>query len=478
LLANTARWLSRAWPPLVGMVLLALGVVLNPGAGALFLFSLACTWWLVPHVAVLARRVGAMARPGGRAVNRKATPLLGGAAVALPVFAALIAVASDGLHRAWGLAAGTLVMLVLGTVDDIMGVRPRTKVLAQILAGLCLVVSGFTLPALGCPGLGTFTLGSASIPLILFWVVLVTNAFNLIDGMDGLASTIGFMAAVACVMVGALPPVGLVVAGACVGFLRHNLPPARIFLGDCGSLVLGFVLAALALEIPTPVNVPVTLAVLGYPLGDVTLAVLRRFVRGKPLFAPDRSHVHHKALQHLGTAPKALLAIATFAAVPMVLAVVHPGRSTIAVLLLMWCALAVALVLAGRLRPALVVGYRHPLQRMYAVRQYVATCIGLAGTKAEVELVMRHMAEALRLTQVVVGQLVVPGVTPERGTVPVTHHVPLKRGTAMWAAEPLWQHGILEEERQTITTDLVRQAASRLQSLGSEGPAGDTLALP
>lgn len=469
---TTWRWLLRVWIPVLGVVLVAVGVASDPGAGGLFLFAMACTWWIVPSIAVLARRLDAMARPGGRAVNRRATPLLGGAAVALPLLGALVALAIAGDLKALGLALGTTIMVFLGAVDDIRGVRPRTKVLLQVLAGCCLLATGFGLPRLGLPGVGALDLGLAGIPLLLFWIVLATNAFNLIDGMDGLASSIAFLAAIGCVFAGAMPAVGLVVAGGCVGFLRHNLPPARIFLGDCGSLVLGFVLAALVLELPGTSNVPLGLAVMAYPLGDVTLAVMRRFARGKPLFAPDRSHIHHKAMQHLGSSTKALIAIVLFAATSLAVGLTHPGLLSVAFTLAMWGGLAGLLVWAGRVRPGLVLAYRRPLQRMYALRQYVGTSLTTADSRDDVVRALRHLAEALELSEIRVGGLVLGNPSASEGG--REYAVPLKRGTAAWTAQPLWAHGILEEERQTITTDLLRQAAHTLQALGSKRDREDT----
>lgn len=459
------------------LLLVAVAVYQDPGVGLLLLGSFACTWWIVPQVAILARRVGAMARPGGRAINRRATPLLGGAAVAFPIAGALLIIGFSGDQRAFGLAAGAVLMGGLGAYDDIRGVRPRTKILVQLMAGCCLIAAGFHLPSLGINASRSLQLGVFEIPVILCWVVLATNAFNLIDGMDGLASTVGFLAALGCVFVGVvvlpkaafpdfsgpMPEVALVMAGACLGFLRHNLPPARIFLGDCGSLLLGFVLAALVLTLPPDKNVPLTLGIMFYPLADVILAVLRRFVRGKPLFAADRSHVHHKALHHLGSTRTALAAIAIFTIVPMAVAILWPGMWSIAFDLVLWGALAASLVWLGRLHPARVLADRGPLRQLYVVRRYVSGGLKLAQDQDDVARLLRHMTESLRLSHVRVGSVQVLNELPAE--ISHDYRVMLKRGQAVWGAVPLPTDGVLDEERQTILTDLLRQADERLRSL-------------
>ena len=284
-----------------------------------------------PVVRRLAVRFGAIDHPSDRKVHPRATPTLGGIAL---WFAILV-----GLGVAWltpyfrdlfvasfeplgALVAGTAVML-LGAYDDVRGLSVPAKVAGQVLAAGLLLLFGVELLFFWFPGLGVLSLSAdLSVPLTLIWVLAMVNAVNLIDGLDGLAAGVVALAAGAFftyVVITGSPiwpdasPASLltaVAAGACVGFLPHNLHPARIFMGDSGSMLLGVVLAAATIsgvgqtEAPTgstfaalaiPVLIPVL--VLAVPLTDVALAVIRRLRRGRPLTRPDKEHIHHRLLE-------------------------------------------------------------------------------------------------------------------------------------------------------------------------------------
>ena len=465
--------LARAWPLMAGLALVAALIGPDPRTAGVFLGAFAFTWWLVPYVALVAQRFGAIALPGGRAVNKQIRPLLGGVAVYLSLAVALATLAIGGDSKALGLGLGMTLMVFLGGADDVHHVRPRIKILVQVAAALCLWFGGFRLPAIAVPELYSLPLGMAELPVMIFWVVLVTNALNLIDGMDGVASSVTFLAALAFYRLGAMPIVTLVLAGATLGFLRHNYPPARIFLGDSGSLVLGFTLAALTFELPVRNNLPLALAILAYPLGDVFLAMLRRFVRGKPLFAGDRGHVHHKIYGYLQSNGWTLAVVVVFSGVLMALAIRSPGRRTLTLIFLAWALVAVLLVWAGQFRLKKIFGSRRPLRFLYVVREYVDGALKLAHTREEVNLALLHLAEALRLSRIEVRGTHVTG-PPAAGQEPVEHVVALKEGTARWAAAPLYDSESLEEERRTVVTDMVRHAASRLWALKAV-PAGDAV---
>ena len=203
------------------------------------------------------------------------------------------------------LIPGTLVFL-LGLYDDIYSVKPRVKFAVQAVAGAdALLVRDrkFELPAM----LGLHGLEWLSLVMTVVWVLWITNAFNLIDGLDGLAagsslfSTLTLFAVSLISGKGTVAPLALVMAGATLGFLRFNFNPATIFLGDCGSLFLGFMLSALALaaseKTPTIVAVALPIVSFGVPLLETSLSVVRRFLSGRPLFGADREHIHHKLLE-------------------------------------------------------------------------------------------------------------------------------------------------------------------------------------
>src|SRR6267378_106285 len=198
------------------------------------------------------------------------------------------------------------IIFLLGLVDDFWGANAYWKFAVQAGAAALLFCSGLGISHLsllaGHPNLG----GLVGLPLTILWVLLITNAFNLIDGLDGLAAGSAlFSTLVTCVVSIAFHNEGvlfltLALAGAVAGFLRYNFNPASIFLGDCGSLLIGFLLSAIAIagsqEAPTVVAVAIPIVSLGLPILDVAVAVIRRFLSCKRLFDADREHIHHKLL--------------------------------------------------------------------------------------------------------------------------------------------------------------------------------------
>lgn len=198
------------------------------------------------------------------------------------------------------------IIFVVGLIDDFRGLGPYVKFVAQAGAAILLFMSGFGISRLsllaGRPHVGWLV----GLPLTILWVLWITNAFNLIDGLDGLAAGSAlFSTVVMCVVSllahdGATLLLSVALAGAIAGFLRYNFNPASIFLGDCGSLLIGFLLSATALagsqKAPTVVAVAIPIVSLGFPILDVTVAVLRRFLSSKRLFTADREHIHHMLL--------------------------------------------------------------------------------------------------------------------------------------------------------------------------------------
>ena len=205
------------------------------------------------------------------------------------------------------LAPATLVFL-LGVYDDLHRVGPYFKFAVQALAATMLFLGGLRIldvPVLfGAHELPWFV----GLPLTILWVLAITNAFNLIDGLDGLAAGSALFSTLVVFVVALLNGQSLVtvmtiaLAGAILGFLRYNFNPATIFLGDSGSLFIGFLLSALALEgaqkSPTIVAVAIPIVSFGLPILETSLSILRRWISGRPVFTADREHIHHKLLQH------------------------------------------------------------------------------------------------------------------------------------------------------------------------------------
>lgn len=298
------------------------------------------------RVRAWAKRKGYVERPGGRRIHLEPTPNVGGIAVGLGttvVFAIWTFLAiGDAVYRprgagraeiVWMLVGGCL-MLFLGVRDDIRPLSARLKFLLQwVIASLVFVGGVRILGAnLGTMWIATFP-GWLSYVVTTFWIVGVANAFNLIDGSDGIASgaalfasaSLGVVFALNGDLLGAL--MATILVGACLGFLFFNFPPASIFLGDGGSLFLGYTLATLAVitthKASTLVAVMIPVVAFGVPLLDTFITIVRRFLRREPIFRPDRGHIHHR-LGELGHSPRAVLlvlylACASFAALSLLL---------------------------------------------------------------------------------------------------------------------------------------------------------------
>ena len=312
---------------------------------------------LTPLVWRIAIRVGAMDRSG--ALHRKGhagdIPRLGGVAIICAFYAPLVGlllVESDVGQRflnnpllAYGMLGGGLVIAGLGILDDVRGVRARTKFLVQFIVASAVVGLGFRIRIIALPSLPVIG-GLITFPLSILWIVGLTNAVNLIDGLDGLAAGLGLLGLVP-IAITALATGNLVfalicctLAGALLGFLFFNFHPARIFMGDSGSMFLGFILALITVEGskgPVVVSFLAPVLALGLPIMDTLLAMTRRALLGQPLFAGDAEHIHHR-LRKAGLSHRRT--VLTMYAVGMLLAV---GS----LLLLIYREKAVALTLGG-----------------------------------------------------------------------------------------------------------------------------------
>jgi len=260
--------------------------------------------------------------PSERKIHTRAVPRTGGAAIYLAFFISLwfawLCSELSWVHPTSvlsllvpdrpvvAIAIGASMAFGLGLWDDVRPLRYRVKFAVQILAALSAYLGGVRITGLALPGMPPFSLGWISLPLTVFWFLLVINAINLIDGLDGLAAGVSFFVSmvllVLCVTGGKLlVAMGLAaLGGASLGFLRYNFNPASIFMGDSGSYFLGYMLAALSVMGSIKSQATVTLLIpiiaMGFPLMDTMIAPIRRFVFGGAVFQPDRDHVHHRLL--------------------------------------------------------------------------------------------------------------------------------------------------------------------------------------
>lgn len=255
---------------------------------------------------------GIIARPSSRKIHREPIPSWGGSAL---VIAILFGTASSWLilktipDRAFGVLIGLVVIVVVGTLDDRFSLSPRTKLIGQIAAAVLPTAFGLRIAFITNPfGEGYIFLQTWQEWLLtVFWIVAITNALNLIDGLDGLAAGVSFFASLTLAFLAAgqklftIAAAFAAVAGACMGFLPYNFHPARVFMGDTGAMALGYLFATLSImgAVKSVAALSVffmTGIVLAYPILDTAFAIFRRWFKGRPIFSADREHLHHRLL--------------------------------------------------------------------------------------------------------------------------------------------------------------------------------------
>ena len=284
-------------------------------AFALAFFAGIVLTWAVRNLAI---RWGMYDVPeGGRKIHQRPIPRLGGVAVAISFFLPIIGLAawsndiSTALFAEHGLLISLLgggsIILAVGVRDDLSGAGALIKLIGQITAAFIVFHAGVQIDVISVPFVGAVKLGIWSFPVTVFWIVLITNALNLIDGLDGLAggvavlagTTLFVMSLIEGDVVGALLLVSMV--GATLGFLRFNWNPASIFLGDTGSLFLGFLLATVSAHSSQKsfalFSIVAAFVALALPIFDLSMAVVRRYLTGRPVFSADQYHIHHILLR-------------------------------------------------------------------------------------------------------------------------------------------------------------------------------------
>jgi UDP-GlcNAc:undecaprenyl-phosphate GlcNAc-1-phosphate transferase len=293
--------------------------------------GLACAG-VTPLIRRMAFKVGVFDQPDDdRRVHTQPTPRLGGIAIYLGFMLALFTTLNFALTHSFvihhyldtpdlahviGLLFGGTLMLGVGLWDDVMSMRARDKFVAQFVVALVAVVMyGFTIQQMKVPHFGFIDLGWFAVPFSIFWYMGMVNAINFLDGLDGLVTGVTLIAALTMIVVSVWKGQYLVaitmaaLAGAAAGFLPFNYNPARIFMGDGGSLFIGFVLASAAVVGKAKGAIAISLVVpfliiLAFPILDTAHVIMRRLRAGTPLFAADRSHTHHRLLD-LGLSQRA-----------------------------------------------------------------------------------------------------------------------------------------------------------------------------
>jgi UDP-GlcNAc:undecaprenyl-phosphate GlcNAc-1-phosphate transferase len=310
-----------------------------------FALSFVAALVLVPVAMRVALRADFVDHPGGYKGHARATPYLGGMAVLLAVAVALF-VFGAATSRFGALFVWAVVLFVVGTIDDKRNLNPLTRLVIEIIAAAALWNYGL--------GWTVFDADVLNIALTVLWVVGLVNAFNLMDNMDGAASTVAGVSASGVAALGviygdiALALIGVTVAGACLGFLRYNLAkPARIFLGDGGSMPIGFIIAGAVMAAPGTQDfgwsaILAMAPMVGLPILDTTLVVISRRRGGRPVLSGGRDHLTHRLRAMLGSARAVVVALA---AVQAVLCLTTVGFSQLGVVFNI--AAAASLVCAG-----------------------------------------------------------------------------------------------------------------------------------
>src|ERR687887_111429 len=330
---------------------------------------------LTPAVGGMARVLGVVDEPGTRRLNRRAVPRLGGLALFFGIFVPALAFLPLG-RETKGLLLGAAVATTVGAVDDFRGLVWWEKLGGQIAAaaiptGFGIWVHRFTFPVLGVHALPEWV----GVPLTVLWIVAIMNMVNFLDGLDGLAAGVcaisGFTFCLIALSLGRPQPAILaaVVLGACVGFLRHNFYPARIFMGDSGALLLGFVLGALSvqglLKTAAVATLLFPLIVLAVPILDTSFVVAKRVKYRRPIYSADRWHLHHRFMNIGFSQPRA------------------------AVYMWGWCAILAGAALATRFIHFRAHGAWHPWQTL------AVAAIGMVALGASVYMV--YLLEIVKL---------------------------------------------------------------------------------
>jgi len=261
---------------------------------------------LAPVVRDVFRSYNVVDRPGRRKVHAYPIPRVGGVPIAIAYVLSLVSLRGPGsvfpAHWLPTILSGALIIFLTGLIDDFLNLKPVVKLIGQIAAAVVAYASGLRIDYLGSIPLPVWL----SLPITVFWLLLTTNALNLIDGLDGLCAGIGFWATISFFAVAwinnatVLAFTALPLAGALLGFLFFNFNPATVFLGDSGALLIGFLLGCFGIiwtgHGVTATGIAVPLLALGVPMLDLGLSIIRRSLKGQRIFSADRGHIHHRLL--------------------------------------------------------------------------------------------------------------------------------------------------------------------------------------
>ncbi|WP_082235940.1 glycosyltransferase family 4 protein [Halobacillus massiliensis] len=277
---------------------------------------------VTPLIIKIAPFLGATDVPDERKVHKKPMPRLGGFAIYLSVALGLLLYMPDD-PIVYPILIGATIIVCTGIIDDIISLKPLYKLAGQSIAALAVIMSGIQIEFINLPNQTIIHFGFWSIPITLLWIIGVTNSINLVDGLDGLAAGISSIALLTissmAIMVGneLVMLIGFMMLGGTLAFLAFNFYPAKVFMGDTGALFLGFMISVLSLlgfKNVTLFSLVIPILILGVPISDTLIAMLRRTIQGKPIMKADFSHLHHNLLKLGYSHPQTVIVIYTLSA--------------------------------------------------------------------------------------------------------------------------------------------------------------------
>ena len=330
--------------------------------GEALLCAMLVSYFLSPVVKSFAYKIGAIDVPkDARRMHKKPTPRLGGLAIFLGFILSVLLFVRPIDAQLRGILLGSVIIVVLGVVDDSAPLRASFKFFVQIAAALVAVYHGVVVEILSNPNVFSeepyWYLGWASIPITVLWIVGITNSVNLIDGLDGLANGVSTISAGTMLVIALLVSEGqtaLIMAalvGACVGFMPYNRNPARMFMGDTGSTFLGYILATVSIQglfkYYAVISFAVPFLILGLPMFDTLFAIVRRLAHGQNPMSPDRGHIHHRLIDMGLNQKQAVAALYVVSSILGLSAVVLTTGGAMRAMMFLF-AVAVAAFLAAR----------------------------------------------------------------------------------------------------------------------------------
>jgi UDP-GlcNAc:undecaprenyl-phosphate/decaprenyl-phosphate GlcNAc-1-phosphate transferase len=391
-----------------------------------FLLGAAVAWFVTPLVIRFSRKLGAIDHPANRKIHRREVPLLGGISIFVAMWCPLVFLifyhndVTARLHEQRVdlilIFISSILMLGVGILDDVRGLNAYQKLAVQLPLAIVFVIFGPNFNQVNLPFIGAVELGGFSRIISVLWIIGVTNALNLIDGIDGLATGVAFFVAITNAFIAIthgnaiLAVVMCSMAGACLGFLRYNFNPARIFLGDTGSLFLGVTLAISSIvtnfkgTVASSMLIP--LCVLGYPVIDTLLSMLRRLLRGKSMFSGDAGHIHHRLLQKgLGHRRAAVVLYGICLLFSLIaMAAVMKNNTAVAIgLFLLMVVLAAGFRFLGYSKYFViqsVLQERTKYRIVFHYSQFIMGKLGLADEEVEVMTLLKTSAQELQLPRV------------------------------------------------------------------------------